>query len=320
MLKWTLLPKERRMWLNVVLVGLAFAAGEVPGVAAPSVVLITLDGVRHQEVFSNRPDPELSSEDKAPIFPKLWARASQGVYFGAPGGREASVANLAMLSLPAYQSIFTGSFPGCLSNECEKVAKETFPERLVRELSISKDSVAAFSSWKTICERALENVPGSVLSDCGEPDQTVFPKALDYLKARRPMFLYVALDDSDNWAHKDNYPEYLKALRRFDGWIDELLAAVGPQTTVILTTDHGRGTGKDWTSHGGRPQAAAIWMFVWGPKVSTKGAAGEGEAVTHLDIRPTVETLLGLKPQTCRSCGKVIPEALGLHSLQRDGR
>ncbi|MBL9039528.1 MAG: hypothetical protein JNG84_13495 [Archangium sp.] len=77
------------------------------------------------------------------------------------------------------------------------------------------------------------------------------------------------------------------ALRRYDTWLDELLTRE-KNAVVIITTDHGRGEGQEWTSHGPRFAAAkSIWLWSRGlPKGVTLH--------NHLTLRPTIEALFGL--------------------------
>jgi hypothetical protein len=293
---------------------IAPAASAAEATAAPNIVLVTLDGVRWQDILDNKPDAFLRSGDKAPTFPGFWGTlAAQGALW-----KHAEISNGAVLSLPAYQSIFAVSRQPCKDNECARVAVETFPERLIRELALPKSQVAAFASWDKI-PLAFESVPGTTFTDAGDAgatrwDATTFPKALAYLKAEKPRFLYISLNDPDHWGHAGDYAKYLDALRQSDAWLVELAAALdamgdyGANTTLIVTTDHGRGVLWDWRSHGGRPWAKRIWIYARNPRAARKGLTPKGG--THADLRPTIEFLLGLTPTACSGCGHPLAEAL----------
>lgn len=280
-------------------------AGET---AAPNVVLVTLDGVRWQDILDNKPDAFLRDGDKAPTFPGFWTTlVPQGALW-----KHAEISNKAVLSLPAYQSIFAGSRQPCKDNECARVAVETFPERLIRELALPKEKVALFSSWDKL-PLAFESVPGTTYTDAGDNgatrwDAVTFPKALAYLKAEKPRFLYISLNDPDHWGHAGDYAKYLESLRQSDAWLVELAAALDENTTLIVTTDHGRGVLWDWKSHGGRPWAKRIWIYARNPRAAKKGLTPKGG--THADLRPTIEFLLGLTPTACSGCGRPLSEAL----------
>ncbi|MBI2070091.1 MAG: alkaline phosphatase family protein [Elusimicrobia bacterium] len=295
-----------------------------------NVVLVTLDGVRWQEFFGD-PDPSLAPNETGRVFSRFWsAMASEGVVYGNPAANNVmTIANLAVVSLPAYQSIMAGVTTRCLNNECGRITRGTFPERLISELSLGSAEVATLASWTKIA-LAVERTEGTTSVKCGpqagdQPedlmssearlDKLTFPEALAYLTANRPRFLYISLNDSDDWAHRGDYAKYLGALRQYDAWLAQLAAAIdgledyGPKTTLIVTTDHGRGNGAKWTDHGVKvPQARAIWLYARGPHVSPKGVLSGGPAHTHLDIRPTIELLMGLCPQSCSRCGLPLTE------------
>lgn len=289
------------------------AVAQVPPVAEPAgvevppgnVVLVTLDGVRWQDFLDDKPDRFLADGDRAPTMPVFWARlAAQGALYP-----HMSVSNRATLSMPAYQSIFAGFRQPCADNDCARVSVETFPERLVRE-GVPRAQVATFASWEKI-PRAVESREGATFTDAGEAGHTrldadTFPRALAYLKANKPRFLFISLNDTDAAGHAGDYAAYLAAMRRDDGWIADLCATLdamgsyGKSTTLIVTTDHGRGVLWDWVHHGHRPWAKRVFLWARGP-YATKGLTGAGGE--HADLRPTIESLLGLAPKTCPGCG-----------------
>lgn len=298
------------------------AVDTAPGSPAeddPNVILLTWDGVRREEFFLNRPDRRLETRDAAELFPRLWgARRAEGTVWGDPdGGDGFGISNPFVVSLPAYQSIMAGSPQRCLNNECGRVRNQTFPERLVKELGLAREKVAVVASWPRIA-LAVEEKEGTIFVDAGAGGNTrndfeTWPVALAYLQEKRPRFLYISLNDSDDFGHAGDYPNYLRMLRQYDQWLDELFTALdgmgayGANTTVLVTTDHGRGHGKDWKNHNAlRPMAARIFLFARGPRVK-KGAQGSGVRA-HRDIRPTIEKLFGLKPRSCLLCGDPLPE------------
>ena len=82
-----------------------------------------------------------------------------------------------------------------------------------------------------------------------------FAAALEHVRAARPRVLYLALGETDDWAHAGRYDHYLHSARRFDGFTrrlwDEMQAMdqYRGQTTFVITTDHGRGGGlTEWKS------------------------------------------------------------------------
>jgi len=260
--------------------------------ALANVVLVTWDGVAREDFLDAR------------RLPKFWSRrADGGLIVGGLSGPEMGIA-VRPVSLPAYHSIFTGGPTSCAGNGCGRVDAETFPERLVRELSLPRTSVAAFASWARIAD-AVEHAPGTITVDAG-PDGTsppppwlearrdadTFARALRYLVERRPRFLYISLGDADQWGHRGDLARYRATLSLYDEWLDILLRRLKTlgAYTVVVTTDHGRGAGERWTGHDDA-HARSIWLFAQGPGVKAGSAK---RPATHLDIRPTIEALFGL--------------------------
>jgi Type I phosphodiesterase / nucleotide pyrophosphatase len=271
-----------------------------------NVILITLDGVRHQDVL-DRIGSRLRADSDPPVMPYL-----NGVRPRAFVSDHVRVANSHLISLPAYESLLLGEVNGCAHNDCERVTNETLPERIQRELGLDKGRVATFASWGRI-ERAAQSEPKRTFVNSGTEgeatmgedsermDEDTWALALDHLEARRPRFMYISLNDPDHWAHAGNRIEYLQALRDDDARIHELedrlqrMGSYGSRTTVIVTTDHGRGEGDEWREHcASLPESVDIWMYASGPQVDPEKAAAL--YATHLDVRPTVEKLIGLQP------------------------
>ena len=76
---------------------------------------------------------------------------------------------------------------------------------------------------------------------------------------------YFAFGDSDEWAHQGAYDDYLEAIRRTDGWLRELWAAIQAipeyrgKTSLLITSDHGRGDNPaEWRSHNNKVNGAEI--------------------------------------------------------------
>jgi bisphosphoglycerate-independent phosphoglycerate mutase (AlkP superfamily) len=264
-------------------------------------------------------------------------------------GSENTVSNSRNISLPAYQSIMAGRTTACRSNSCGRVEFETLQEKIRNELKLKKTDVATIASWEeianavelregqTFVNAGLKEIQEGRLSSAtaalnkkqrdeapawgGRKDEHTFAQAVNYVKNNKPRFLFISLNDSDEWAHKGNYPQYVSTLKGYDEKIKTLfdtlssMGAYGQSTTVIVTTDHGRGNGNYWTDHGrGSPESKYFWIY--GKNLSKRerivGAptevASNGGGYTHLDIRPTIEKLMGLKPTPCEGCGKVIQE------------
>jgi bisphosphoglycerate-independent phosphoglycerate mutase (AlkP superfamily) len=129
---------------------------------------------------------------------------------------------------------------------------------------------------------------------------------MDYLKALQPRILYIALDETDDYAHDRRYARVLESIRWFDRALQELWTWIETTptyrgtTSMIITSDHGRGPGlADWHSHGAKIEGAKnIWIFGVGPDTPATGEVTGGVTHYQRDIAPTVLALLGIDPVT----------------------
>ncbi|MEO5970256.1 MAG: alkaline phosphatase family protein [Bdellovibrionia bacterium] len=330
-------------------------------ISKPNVILLMLDGVRWQEFFHGS-DPLLDLGVNEPkIFKYIKSTIGNGSFISGDrkNGSEATISNTRLISLPAYQSIMAGKTTACKFNSCGRISVETLQENILTKLNLQKTEVATIASWDEILN-AVEHQEGRTFVNAGvrevregvvdsttvllnkkqkedspswdgRKDEYTFAHAINYLKNNKPRFLFISLNDSDEWAHKGNYPQYISTLKGYDDKIKNLFDTLnemddyGRSTTVIITTDHGRGNGNSWGGHGtGTPESKYIWIYGRNPgknlmngsnktsksnRVEQKNGVGAG-GYTHLDIRPTIEKLLGLAPLQCEGCGKVIQELI----------
>jgi phosphopentomutase len=80
------------------------------------------------------------------------------------------------------------------------------------------------------------------------------------------------------------------------------------RTALIIATDHGRGSGDDWTDHGREVAAAErIWMAVMTPgAVSGERSAVSGN-YTQGQFAATIAALLGLEQEFRAANPKAAP-------------
>ena len=121
-----------------------------------------------------------------------------------------------------------------------------------------------------------------------------------YVRANLPRVLYVSLGETDDWAHEGRYDLYLDSAQRNDDYIRRLWETMQsiPQyrdnTTLIVTTDHGRGDGRgEWTSHSKKiPGCDVIWIAMLGP--GWNPPLSKGVHATQSQVAATVAACLGL--------------------------
>jgi arylsulfatase A-like enzyme len=124
--------------------------------------------------------------------------------------------------------------------------------------------------------------------------------ALEALRTSQPRVLYLMLGEGDEWAHEERYDLYLDAAHRADRFIKRVwdtlqsLPAYAGKTTLLVTTDHGRGaTTKDWNDHGKDvPAAENTWFAALGPSVPALGVRRD-VTITTSQLAATIAALLG---------------------------
>jgi hypothetical protein len=271
------------------------------------------------------------AERRQALMPFLWSTmASQGQIFGNRDlGSESQVTNGLNFSYPGYNETLTGfADPRIHSNDNVPNPNVTVFEWLNAKPAFA-GKVAAFGAWDVFNgifnrERCgfqvnagydpLTTLPGNAqiellnalkaeiarISPDEAFDPLPFHTAVAYMKAKKPRVLFVGLLETDAWAHRGAYPEYLNAAHRGDSYLRQLWELVQsmPQyrgkTTLIVLPDHGRGEGAKWTSHGQAiPESKQTWMAFLGPDTVALGERKQAGPVTESQIAATVAALLG---------------------------
>jgi hypothetical protein len=327
----------------------------LPPASAPrtrNIVLVTIDGVRWQEIFGgvDRARADLSCGEIEALLPNLTALMRAGVAVGAPGGAEMVSSGPNFVSLPGYREIITGRTSRCTSNECWHIREPTLLDELRDGLQLRPEEIAVVASWERIARTAVRNERNATVSagrhrGAGRerlrvnaraaqvmeeaegaaaypgyfdyrPDRYTAFLAREYLRERRPRFLWVALGDTDEYAHRNDYSGYLDALRSADRFVGELWATLGElgeygaETTIVVTADHGRAN--DFVSHGGgAPESSRVWLVAAGGAVAPQGRVAAARKVHLADIAPTARALLGLPPDVAANRGLPIAEIAG---------
>lgn len=345
---------------------LAAGASAARAQQVDNVILITLDGVRTEEMFGgldaaiykstlgekdtldaqepfklyHAATPQARREKLMPFFWTTLMReqgsiagnasagaAGQGV---ANGVSQVRLTNTQRFSYPGYAELMLGVAHDAeiTSNDNKFYPHETVLEFLKRGLSLTDAQVAVFGSWETFnyIPRQREGVlttnagfqaydsptPGMSLLSAAQfatlppfggarYDEYTVRFALDYLARQKPRLLYIALDETDDWAHARRYDRVLQTLARVDGYLKELWASLerDPQyrgrTAIIMTTDHGRGhTAKDWSGHGEKVEGAQeTWMAFIVPGSPLRGEWSTASTIHPSQVAATIARLLG---------------------------
>jgi hypothetical protein len=272
-------------------------------------------------------------ERRKALFPFLWAViAKQGqIYGNQTKGSVAHVTNGLDFSYPGYNEMLTGSpDPRINSNEFGPNPNVTVFEWLNNTPEFH-GQVQVFATWevfKNIFDEPRSHLPMQLAWDVPYTGTDLTPRQellnelyrtttkldnedvydsfqqlplCDYVKANHPSALFVGYGETDNWAHSGRYDLVLESARGYDHFVQELWNLVQgipeyrDQTTFILTTDHGRGSGsKEWREHGNKQKGSEnIWMAVIGPDTSPLGERANVAPVTQSQIAATIAALLG---------------------------
>lgn len=320
-----------------------------------NVIIITLDGMRWQEVFGGADSSILKNkiytkdsigtsktfwsddvtERRNKLFPFLWNTiAKKGQLYGNRwAGNKVDNANPYWFSYPGYNEIFTG-FPDTTVNSNDKLwNKNTNVLEVINQHKSFEGKVAAFTTWdvfpyilNTQRSKLYVNADVDTLKFVNSslqlinemqflttrpigvrPDVFTYFAAREYMKEYYPRVLYIAFDETDDFAHEGEYDQYLKSAHAEDAMIADLWkfiqssANYKDKTTLIITCDHGRGDKlKDnWKHHGSKIEdAGQIWIAAIGPDTKPLGEIKTTGQLYQKQLAATFAQLLNLNFKT----------------------
>lgn len=296
-----------------------------------------------------------AEERREALMPFFWKTlAPKGIVFGnLAKGSSMQVTNRYRVSYPGYSEILTGRAQDNVIKGNDPVQNPTpsFLQFLKEQQKLTTEQVAVFASWDNF-HYSAETKPGTLyvnagydvsklpadaktqelnqlqfdarfVSDEARHDAFTFGLAMEYLQSVQPEHIYISLDETDDWAHSHRYDRVLESLQYFDRALSKLWAYLqssskyADSTTLVLTTDHGRGTNlKDFSDHGPDvPGDEQIWSAFIGPDTPATGEAKNTPTYYQRDIAPTVLNLLGFNYRDYSGVqGKPIPEVTGARS------
>lgn len=320
----------------------------------PKVVLVTIDGVRWQEVFAGA-DPTLLGRQRpdaptaAQLMPFLHqVIGRQGLLIGdRRHDSRMRVSNPYAVSYPGYQELLSGFADLRISDNRKTANPNVSVLEWLNQQAGMQGKVAAVGSWELlpyILNTQRSQLPVNAgfmplteafigpLNDkmrllnqmqrqTPSPWQAVrldsftHQFALEYLQVQQPRLLYVAFGEPDDFAHAGDYPRYVDALQRADQYLAQLWQTLQQdpyyrgQTTLLVTTDHGRGDSPaTWARHGttrvlpglvqkvGTADAAGsehIWLAAMGPDISPQGLVRSDTEFLQSQVAATIADLLG---------------------------
>lgn len=327
----SIFPFAQRKTENVIVVTLdGFRWQEVFGGADDSLINNKLY-VRDTAFLKNEYWAGTAEERRKKLLPFFWNTIqSQGQLYGnRREGNKVNNANKYWFSYPGYNEIFTG-YPSDSVNSNDKVWNPNVNVlEFINQQPAYKNKVAAFATWDVFpyilnSKRSGVFVNADVdtlkfnskelqlINDMQflttkpvgvRPDVFTYFAAREYLKAYKPKVLYIAFDETDDFAHAGMYDQYLSSAHAEDAMIADLWKTVQSmpgyrnKTTLIITCDHGRGDKikEQWKHHGAKIEdAGQIWIAALGPDIAPLGEIKKDEELYQRQVATTIAALLGL--------------------------
>lgn len=272
-------------------------------------------------------------ERRAKLLPFLWGtllREHGSIAGNAALGSRVHLANGHWFSYPGYSEMLTGRphDDTIKSNDPIRNPYPTVLEFLKGKAGLPREQVAVFTSWD-VFNAIAEHTEGALTINAGfekfespnaelrsqsalqfetptpwdsvRHDAYTFRFAMDHIARARPRVIYLALGETDDWAHDGRYDRVLEAYTRSDQYVKELWTWLQAQpdyrgrTSLLITTDHGRGhTPKDWRDHGKDIVGASeTWMALVSPQMSQRGEWRNRPALTASQVASTLIQWMG---------------------------
>jgi len=315
------------------------------------VVMVALDGLRWQEVFTGADQELLNDKNyvknievcknkywdqsvearREKLMPFIWKTiALKGQIYGNRNlGCKVNVKNPYWFSYPGFSEILCGYADKKINSNSYGPNPNMNILEFIGEKDMHKGKTAAFTSWDVFpdiinAKRSGVLVNSAFMKLDGENygnniqllnkiqhelpdvfygirlDAVTFNLAFEFLKEKQPHLLFIALDETDDFAHHGSYDYYLNSIRYSDKMIGELWGWIQNndmyknKTTLILLCDHGRGIGSpDWKSHGANiPHSDETWLAFIGPDTPALGVITEGQFYND-QIAETITNFMG---------------------------
>jgi hypothetical protein len=157
------------------------------------------------------------------------------------------------------------------------------------------------------------------------PDALTFHAARILIEQKKPRVLFVSFDETDTQAHYGRYDRVLGSAHKADAFIRELWETVQQipeyrgKTTLLITTDHGRGDPPvAWKNHDAKTAGSEfIWLGVLGPDTPALGERAE-VAFGQNQIAATIAAVLGYDYCADASqAGRVIDKVVVLSTAEK---
>ncbi len=334
---------------SLLLLGVSRMRGE-NSLTTPKLVLVTLDGVRCEELFGGldlsvmkhfaqkkkltalpsyrafwAETAEERREKLMPFFWKTLMREKGSVIGNERLGSVVHLRNRWRVSYPGYSELLTGRAEDkrITGNAAVYNPNQTVLEFIQKARGLDYHQVAVFASWD-VMKFIVQQSENTLFTNAGfdpyesndpvlrelskiqfetktpwdsvRPDAYTKRFAIDHFERYRPDVLYLSLGETDDWAHDKRYDRVLEAIHQADDYLKQLFQWIEGesdyqgQTTVLITTDHGRGkTPFTWQHHNDKlPGARSTWIAVVNPYLKKRGEWSHHRRVHSAEVASTL--------------------------------
>jgi hypothetical protein len=273
------------------------------------------------------------------LMPFLWNVVGRhGQLYGNRTYRnKVNCVNNHLLSYPGYSEMLVGFTERSVSSNERKVNPNATVLEFIQGHPGFQKRVVAFGTWdmfpyifrereadlyvnagSDIAEGHIsareKNINRELAEGPARTDEHTFRFAFEYLKREHPRVMFIGFDGTDYHAHGGRYDAYLESAHTIDGMLSELWTWIQSdpdykdKTTLLVTTDHGRGRGKhSWKNHRLVARGSRhIWFAVMGPDTPAFGELKFAARYYQKQVAKTVAAFLGLDYKARRTPGEII--------------
>jgi hypothetical protein len=288
------------------------------------------------------------NERRSKLMPFLWdVVAKEGQLYGNRNHKNRMrCSNPTLYSYAGYSEMFVGFVDPRIRDNTPIANPNYTVLEYINDRDPFKGEVAIFSTWGTFpyifreeesglfinsgpdkckalnCthhEKVLNRLTVDIRNPYGERyDLFTFGYAFEYLKRRKPKVMFISFDETDEHGHGLRYDKYLRSAHRSDSLIRELWTYIQNEpdykdkTTLIITTDHGRGTSvKGWRRHAPLFRGSAhVWLAVIGPDTPPTGEMKIRQRLYQKQIASTIAAFLDVPYRNVKPIGEKISTAI----------
>ena len=261
------------------------------------------------------------------LMPFFWnVIAKQGQLHGNRlFNNKVNVKNFYKISYPGYNELLTGypdwkpmlDFP--IQNRNTNVLE------YLNNQPGYKGKTAAFTSWNVMqyifnekrsgffvnsgyemlngddeTDKMIDTVQQNARKRNTRNDQLTYLSAQQYITRNHPKVLFLGLGETDDYGHHGQYDMYLQKAMEIDRIIASIWYYIQTDpfyrnnTSLLITTDHGRGKGTQWVTHGFWAKGSGeTWLALLGPDISSEGEIKENRQIWQKQIAATISALIG---------------------------